>query len=167
MKPQSLYIASDHAGFALKEELKTRMPEVAWQDLGAYSTSSVDYPDFADRLARAVTASGDQGVLICGSGQGMAIRANRYPTIRAALCWSPEVAKLSRQHNDANVLCLAGRLIDSKANLKILKAFLETSFEGGRHMARVEKLATQFNDVRNDQRSDLQRESSGVTKKEK
>lgn len=137
----SLWTACDHAGFALKTRLMRRFPDFEWHDLGAFTEESVDYPDFAEKLvAELKNHPGDLGVLICGSGQGMAIKANRHPWIRAALCWNEEVARLARSHNNANVLCLAGRLIDGELNEKILTAFVSTPFEGGRHQRRVDKL---------------------------
>jgi ribose 5-phosphate isomerase B len=142
MEKPILFIAADHAGWALKTELKKRFPEIDWHDLGTESEASVDYPDYADRLAMAVKRTpGGRGVLICGTGQGMAIRANRHPEIRAALCWSPEIAALSRQHNDANVLCLSGRFIALEVNARILESFLGVAYEGGRHEKRVGKLS--------------------------
>ncbi len=139
-----LLIASDHAGFVRKQELKNRFPDIDWRDLGTDSEStSVDYPDFADRVARRISEAGGRGVLICGSGQGMAIRANRFPKVRAALCWHPDVAKLSREHTDANVLCMGARFTGTDMAAEILKAFLDTGFAGGRHESRVTKLSTE------------------------
>lgn len=142
-----VWIASDHAGLELKKFLIEKLSDWKWEDLGPFTETSVDYPDYADILCKAVEPTFKNesqtrhfGVLICGSGQGMAIRANRYPFIRAALCWDEEVAKLSRQHNDANVLCLGGRLINHHVALSILKKFAETKFEEGRHTGRVQKL---------------------------
>jgi ribose 5-phosphate isomerase B len=140
MAKESVWIASDHAGFARKEELKKRFPEIEWKDLGTDAEVSVDYPDYADRVARQITDNGGRGVLICGSGQGMAMRANRYPKVRAALAWNAEAAMLSRQHNDANVLCLGSRVTDIESSVGALKVFLKTEFEGGRHVTRVQKL---------------------------
>lgn len=133
-------IASDHAGFSRKEEIKKAFPDVTWEDLGTSSEDSVDYPDYADRVAKRITADGGFGVLICGSGQGMAMRANRYPKIRAALCWNAEVAKLSREHNDANILCMGSRVIDLETAKQVTSAFIQTEFAGGRHQQRVSKL---------------------------
>lgn len=121
-------IASDHAGFALKGFLQSQRRRLNWKDLGPHSLSSfkdgkTDYPLWADRLCKALPPS-LAGVLICGSGQGMAMRANRHSHIRAALCWSAKAARLSRQHNHANVLCLGGRLISFQKALDILDAFL-------------------------------------------
>lgn len=150
---KKIFIASDHAGFDLKQKFIQDNPQLPWEDLGTHDTSSVDYPDFAKKLCdKLIAATGSLpvtedafkaevcGVLICGSGQGMAIRANKYPQIRAALCWNEDVARLSRQHNNANVLCLGSRAVDSATAQKILNAYLESSFEGGRHSQRVAKL---------------------------
>ncbi len=139
---KTIFIASDHAGLEMKLHLIGRSPFLPWKDLGTFSADSVDYPDFAEKLSLEMKDRLDDsmGVLICGSGQGMAIRANRFPWIRAALCWSAEIAELSRQHNDANVLCLAGRHTPLSLAEKILHLFLHTPFEGGRHQKRVEKL---------------------------
>ncbi len=139
-----LMIAADHGGWELKEQIKAHFPEIDWTDLGPQnSTSPVDYPDFADLLCAKVEKSlsnDPQGILICGSGQGMAIRANKYPHIRAALAWSEDSSRLSREHNNANVLCLGGRLISPSTAIECVKTFLETPFAGGRHTARVEKI---------------------------
>ncbi|MCB0407165.1 MAG: RpiB/LacA/LacB family sugar-phosphate isomerase [Bdellovibrionales bacterium] len=138
---KSLWIASDHAGFDLKQFLIQASPSLPWRDLGPETNSRVDYPDFAEKLANTLkTHPSDFGVLICGSGQGMAIKANRYDHIRAALCWNEEVAQLARGHNNANVLCLGSRLLDHELCIKILDTFLSTPFEGGRHADRVNKL---------------------------
>lgn len=138
-----LFVACDHAGLELKRHLMGRFPGLPWKDLGTNETSSVDYPDYAAKLGLALEGElpGARGLLICGSGQGMAMRANRFPFIRAALCWNEEVAKLSRSHNDANVLCLAGRFTSPAEAERILNVFLQTPFEGGRHQGRVSKLS--------------------------
>ena len=138
---ETLYIASDHAGFALKEKLKVTFPELPWKDLGPDSEASVDYPDYADALAKEILGSEDFGVLVCGSGQGISIRANRHSHIRAAICWNEEVARLARQHNDANVISFGARTMDEDVCVKALLAFLSTAFEGGRHQKRVDKLS--------------------------
>lgn len=141
-KYSKIYIACDHGGFDLKSHLLKKFPNLPWQDLGTQSTDSVDYPDYAASLCEKLKSEtpGAIGVLVCGSGQGMAIRANRYSYIRAALCWTPEVAKLAREHNDANVLCLAGRLTKFDEAERILETFIKSNFEGGRHQRRVDKL---------------------------
>jgi ribose 5-phosphate isomerase B len=137
-------IASDHAGFDLKSlvirELKT---EYQIDDLGCNdSQTSVDYPDFATKVAERISKKdADFGILICGSGVGISIAANRFKEVRAALCHNQKTAKLSRQHNDANVLCLGARIIKEASALKMVKTFLKTKFEGGRHTKRVEKLS--------------------------
>ena len=137
-------IASDHAGFPLKEYLKKnfKAQPVEWIDLGTYSAESVDYPDFGKKIAEAV-ANGDveQGVAICGTGIGISIACNRNPKVRAALCTDSTMARLTRQHNNANILCMGERLTGTEVALDILKTFLETEFEGGRHQGRVDKLA--------------------------
>ena len=140
----TIAIASDHAGFPLKmrivDLLQARHLHVL--DLGTESESSVDYPDFGHAAAEAI-ASGeaDQALVICGSGIGISIAANRNPAVRCALCTSAEMARLARQHNDANMLALGARLIDHDMALECVDAFLATKFEGGRHAARVEKLS--------------------------
>ena len=140
----TIAIASDHAGFDLKETLK--MPPLPspyqWEDLGAFTTDSCDYPDMADGMAEAFLTKGfTRGVLICGSGIGISIAANRHPHIRAALCQYGLMARLARQHNDANVLVLGSRLIGIQVALDCVEVFLTTPFEGGRHEARVQKLS--------------------------
>ncbi len=138
-------IASDHAGFPLKEYLKKNFKAlpVEWVDLGTYSGDSVDYPDYGKKIADAV-ANGDveQGVAICGSGIGISIACNRNPKIRAGLCTDSTMARLTRLHNNANILCLGERLTGTEVALDILKTFFETEFEGGRHQGRVDKLST-------------------------
>ncbi|MEP6849968.1 MAG: ribose 5-phosphate isomerase B [Acidobacteriota bacterium] len=137
-------LAADHAGYEDKEKLKKTLDElgVEYTDMGTDSTESVDYPDFAKKAAEAVAKGEyDQGVLVCGSGTGMAIAANKVPGIRAAVAWNEEIARLARQHNDANVLSLAARYIPMEELAKITKTFLETDFDGGRHERRVEKIA--------------------------
>ncbi|MCE3232421.1 MAG: rpiB [Rickettsiaceae bacterium] len=140
---QPIAIASDHAGFALKEILKQEADSLGYKvtDFGTNSTDSVDYPDYGYMVANSV-ASGETkfGVVICGSGVGISIAANRNPKIRAALCHNADIAKLARQHNDANVLALGARVVDEKTAKECLKVFLNTEFEGGRHQGRVEKL---------------------------
>ncbi len=135
------YIAADHAGYELKQHLINKFPELKIEDLGTHNPDRVDYPDFADRVAIKIESDSNAvGILVCGSGQGMAIRANRYPKVRAALCWSEEVAQLSREHNNANILCLGSRFTAPALAELILKKFLSTEFEGGRHTGRVDKL---------------------------
>jgi ribose 5-phosphate isomerase B len=134
-------IASDHAGFCLKYDLKKALPEIDWQDFGAPSPDSVDYPDTGYPAARAVANGECQlGVLICGSGIGMSIVANKVHGIRAALCVNKEYAVLSRKHNNANILVLPGRFITSQEAVEILEVWLATEFEGGRHQQRIDKI---------------------------
>lgn len=143
---EALVIASDHAGIDLKTRLipwiANQYPErFKVEDLGAHSDVSVDYPDFAHQVAEWIeTHRASVGILICGSGIGMSIAANRHPGVRAALCGSAELAKLSRQHNDANVLCLGARFTEARLAETIVAAFLTTPFEAGRHLTRVKKI---------------------------
>lgn len=136
-------IASDHAGFELKERLRAALAEMGFdvEDIGTHSAASTDYPDYAHPLAREV-ADGEvkRGVLLCGTGLGMSYAANRYPGVRAAVAWTPEIAELARKHNDANVLVLPARFVSEEDALAILRAWLSTDFEGGRHTRRVEKI---------------------------
>ena len=139
----TIAIASDHAGFSLKSELVAELTKLGHTalDLGPTDTNSVDYPDFATKVTEALTEKrAELGVLICGTGIGMAITANKVKGIRAALCRTEFEARMSRLHNDANVLCLGQRITGPGLAIEILKAFLSASFEGGRHAARVEKI---------------------------
>lgn len=138
-----LAIAADHAGYELKKFLKDRYKNnLEWIDLGTYSEDSVDYPDYGIAMARAIEdGPAEKGVIICGSGIGISIAANRFRHIRAALCTSVTEARLSRLHNDANVLAMGARIIGRQTACDCLEAFLENSFEGGRHDARVKKLS--------------------------
>lgn len=136
-----VYIASDHAGFELKNKITNYYLNVEWIDLGCFNTDRVDYPDYAKKLSLELLEKPEAvGILICGSGQGMAMTANKFEHIRAALCWDIESAKLSRAHNNANILCLGERLIDNEYAIQIVKAFLDTDFESGRHEERVKKI---------------------------
>ena len=137
-------LASDHAGFSEKEKLKPLLTELGidYSDLGTVSEESVDYPDYAKKVAEEVAAGKvDQGVLVCGSGTGMAITANKVPGVRAAVAWSEEVARLARQHNNANVLAIGSRTTPDGDIPKIVRAWFETAFEGGRHEQRVNKIS--------------------------
>lgn len=140
---QNIAIASDHAGFDLKSILKSEIETMGHTvtDLGPPDTQSVDYPDYANALANWMQKNNGTGVLICGSGIGISIAANRHRHIRAALCHDGLSASLSRKHNDANVLCLGARLIGVDTAKDCVKQFLATRFEGGRHAGRVEKLS--------------------------
>ena len=136
-------IASDHAGFEMKEKISKALAALGFevQDLGASSAASADYPDYGHPLAEEVsTGAAKRGVLLCGTGLGMSYVANRHPHVRAAVAWTPEIATLARKHNDANVLVLPARFISDEDGIAILKAWLDTPFEGGRHERRVEKI---------------------------
>lgn len=137
-----LAIGCDHAGYELKEYLKKTL-EGTYQflDKGTDSLDSVDYPDYAHEVAKAVESKEVSfGILICGSANGVAITANKHPSIRAAIAWMPEIASLARQHNDANIVCIPARYVSEESGLDILKTFLAASFEGGRHQNRVNKI---------------------------
>ena len=136
-------IASDHAGFPLKQRLVEALRELGYapDDLGPSSTASTDYPDYAHPVAaRVERGEARRGVLLCGTGLGMSYAANRHPGVRAAVAWTPEIAGLARQHNDANILVLPARFISEEDALAILRTWLDTPFEGGRHEARVRKI---------------------------
>lgn len=140
---QQISVGSDHAGFKYKE-LITRYLEskgITVHDQGAFSEDSVDYPDFAHKVAEDVNSGrSGLGILCCGSGNGVAMAANKHKGIRAALCWQPEIASLAVRHNNANILCLPARFISEDEAQKIVGSFLEATFEGGRHERRVEKI---------------------------
>lgn len=136
-------LASDHAGFSVKESLKPLLESMGFEviDLGPGSTDSVDYPDYAEAVARAVErGEAEQGVLVCGSGTGMAITANKVPGVRAAVAWNEEIARLAREHNNANVLAIGARTTPDGTIPAIVRAWFETKFAGGRHQLRVEKI---------------------------
>lgn len=142
--PYHIAIGADHAGFTYKEAIRNWLEEHNYTvtDFGTYSADSADYADFAHPVAAAVeSGQADRGVLVCGSGQGVAMTANKHQGIRAALVWQPAIAELTRQHNDANVLCLPERFIELDDALACVQRFLETEFEGGRHQRRVGKIA--------------------------
>src|SRR6478672_10849920 len=138
--PKRVPIASDHAGVDLKTQIKTLMPEISWDDLGPSDKSRVDYPDYAAKLARKIeSGEAERGVLICGSGIGMCIAANKFPGVRAAVVENPVAARLTREHNDANVLCLGSRFIAPEYGVEIVEICLATPFSNGeRHVARIE-----------------------------
>jgi ribose 5-phosphate isomerase B len=136
-------IGSDHAGFDYKEHLRQKFTEQGFEvtDFGAYSTDSADYPDFAHPVAQSVEDGKTVfGILICGSGNGVCITANKHKGVRAALCWNDDLAALSRQHNNANVICIPARFVDLETAVSMAQTFLRTEFEGGRHQRRVEKI---------------------------
>lgn len=136
-------IGSDHAGFRLKETIKSYLQKKGFEvkDFGTYSEERADYPDFAHPVAKAIeTHEMEMGVLICGSGNGVNMTANRHHGVRSALCWNAEIAKLARQHNDANIIALPARFIDEMEAEKCIDVFFSTPFEGGRHTERVNKI---------------------------
>jgi ribose 5-phosphate isomerase B len=137
-------IGADHAGFQYKERITSflKIKNIAFKDYGTYSADSADYPDFAHPVANAVeNGEAACGILVCGSGNGVAITANKHQDIRAALCWNAELAALARQHNNANVICLPQRFVDAEDALEMVDTFLHTEFESGRHERRVGKIA--------------------------
>ena len=136
---KKIFIASDHAGYGLKSSIISKFNKI--NDLGPKSKDTVDYPDFAKKLSKKVASNkGSFGILICGSGMGMAIAANKNKSIRAALCYSKKNTKLSRLHNNANIITLGERLINKNKAISLIKIFLSTKFEGGRHLRRVKKI---------------------------
>ena len=140
---KTVCIASDHAGFDLKEVIKNHLinKNILIFDLGPFNDQSVDYPDYAKKLANRIKhKKSDVGILVCGSGTGMAISANKIKTIRAAVCYNLKSTRLCRQHNNANILALGSRLIKKKLSLKLVEVFLKTKFEGGRHLKRINKI---------------------------
>jgi len=137
-------IASDHGGFDMKTYIIDKLIASGYEvkDFGTYDNESVDYPDFIHPLARAINDGNFKlGIIICGSGNGAQMVANKYPDVRAALCWSEEITKLARQHNNANILSLPGRFLKPEFAMKLVKIFLNTEFEGGRHQKRIEKIS--------------------------
>lgn len=152
---RKILLASDHAGTERKKEIINWLQiqiqknvfnqKIELIDLGPTDTQSVDYPDYANKVCTSISSSPDEtslGILICGSGQGMAMRANKFCHIRAALCWNVESATLSREHNNANVLCFGARMLTLEQSQNIVSAFLQTSFAGGRHSLRVAKISS-------------------------
>ncbi len=143
MSAEIIPVASDHAGFALKEKIVKQLKELGYapDDMGTNSEASTDYPDYAHPLAQRVqNGEVKRGILLCGSGVGMDIAANRHPNVRAALAWEPEIGELSRQHNNSNVLVLPARFISEEDAVETLKRWLTTEFDGGRHGGRVDKI---------------------------
>jgi len=141
---QIVQMACDHGGYEMKEFIKMNLIKEGFivEDFGTNSSESVDYPDFIHPISMAVDAGNYQlGIIICGSGNGAQMTANKYQGVRAALCWNEEITRLARLHNDANIIALPGRFIDFDLALKMVKLFLTTDFEGGRHSRRVEKMA--------------------------
>jgi len=140
---KKIFISSDHAGFRLKEDIRKHLHSKRLNiiDLGPINDDSVDYPDYAHKLAKKVkTSKNNVGILVCGSGTGMNIAANKHKNIRAAQCFNTKSTKLSRLHNDANIITLGSRIVNKKNAFKFVKIFLNTKFEGGRHLRRVKKI---------------------------
>ena len=140
---KKIFISSDHAGFKLKEEIKSHLSKkkISFKDMGPFNDDRVDYPDYAHKVARKVkTNKNNVGILVCGSGMGMNIAANRHKNIRAAQCFNLKSTKLSRLHNDANIITLGSRLLNKKLALNCVNTFLNTKFEGGRHIKRIKKI---------------------------
>ena len=140
---KTVCIASDHAGYKLKEVIKNYLVDrnVSVFDIGPYNNQSVDYPDYAKKLGKRIKLKkSDVGILVCGSGTGMAISVNKIKTIRAAVCYNLKSTRLSRQHNNANIIALGSRLTKQKLSLKLVENFLKTKFKGGRHLRRVKKI---------------------------
>ena len=140
---KKIAIGSDHAGYEEKENLKKTLDEIGveYEDVGTFSLDSVDYPDFAQKVGEKIeSGEAEQGILVCGSGIGVAIAANKMRGVRAAQAWNEETARLARKHNDANVLTIGARVVPEEEIPKIVKAWFEADFEGGRHEKRVEKI---------------------------
>ena len=140
---KTVCIASDHAGYKLKEYIKNYLIDknLSIFDIGPFNDRSVDYPDYAKKLGHRIKSKkSDVGILVCGSGTGMAISANKIKSIRAAVCYNLKSTRLSRQHNNANIISLGSRLINKKLSLKLVDVFLNTKFEGGRHLRRIKKI---------------------------
>ena len=143
MDKLKIAVASDHAGFERKQAVLKYLQEqgIEFKDFGAYSSESSDYPDFAHPLAEGVSKGEfDEGITLCGSGNGINMTANKHQGIRSAICWLPEIAQLARQHNDANICALPARYITDDEAIGIIKVFLSTGFEGGRHLKRINKI---------------------------
>lgn len=137
-------IGADHAGYQLKEKVKVLLTDLGYEvkDFGCFSEDSIDYPDYAHPVAEMVSENdGMLGVLICGSGNGISMTANKHQGIRCALCWKDEIAQLAREHNDANIISLPARFVSEEDALQMVKTFMSTEFEGGRHQRRVDKIA--------------------------
>lgn len=144
MKKETIAIACDHAGYKLKLKVMNHLQQLGFdvKDYGTDSEESCDYPDFAHQVGKAIE-EGEfaRGIVICGSGNGVQMTVNKYPHVRCALCWTPEIAHLGRQHNDANVLSMPARFITEETAMQIVDEYLNTPFEGGRHQRRVEKIS--------------------------
>ena len=141
---EKIYVGADHAGFDLKQKLVAELKQLGYEPIDVGPTTldpADDFPDYAKPVAQAVSDGAvDRGILTCGTGLGMSYTANRFPNVRAAVAWSPEIAELARKHNDANILVLPSRFVSEQEGLEILHKWLDTKFEGGRHQRRVEKI---------------------------
>ena len=138
---KNLLIASDHAGYDLKKALIDNMDENLFEDLGTNSNESVDYPDYIHPVSLEIKEKKAQiGTIICGSGNGAAMTANKHKGVRAAICWSEEIAELARQHNDANIISIPSRFLSEEETINIVEAFIKTNFDGGRHKRRIDKI---------------------------
>ena len=150
MKIKKVAIAADHAGFLIKEKIKSNLKKSGYEvkDFGTFSEESVDYPDFAHPLAYAVEKKQHEvGITVCGSGNGINMTANKHQGIRSALCWNEEISRLARAHNDANICAIPGRFVSESEAELIVRTFLSTDFDGGRHTKRVEKIVFKRNQV--------------------
>ena len=148
MEHMTIALASDHAGFERKQAVVRYLEskKIPFTDLGCYTADPCDYPDFAHKIATAISnGEFSLGITFCGSGQGISITANKHPEIRSALCWNTAIARLARQHNDANICSIPGRFVTDGEAVEIVEAFLNTSFEGGRHQRRVDKIPLKKN----------------------
>jgi ribose 5-phosphate isomerase B len=144
---RKIALASDHAGFERKQAVIRYLVEkqIPHEDLGCYSSDPCDYPDFAHKIAGAISFGlYPIGITFCGTGQGISITTNRYPKIRSALCWNTEIARLARQHNDANICAIPGRYVTDNEAIEIINVFLDSSFEGGRHQQRINKISGNY-----------------------
>jgi ribose 5-phosphate isomerase B len=140
-------LASDHAGFGRKQTIIGYFMDkgIPYDDLGCYTEETCDYSDFGHKIAQAISKGlYSSGITFCGTGQGISITANKYPKIRSALCWNVEIARLARQHNDANICSIPGRFVTDDEAVKIVETFLETAFEGGRHQRRIDKISADY-----------------------
>ena len=143
MSEKIIAMASDHAGFDKKEVVKQYLDSkgIKYKDFGCFSSESVDYPDFAHLLGKAIESGEyETGISFCGSGQGISIVANKYPHVRSALCWNPEIGKLAKEHNNANICAIPGRFVTNKEAIAIVEAYLSATFQGGRHQRRIDKI---------------------------
>lgn len=146
MNKQVIALASDHAGFAKKQTIIRHFEEkgFAYHDFGCYTDESCDYPDFAHAIAKAISdGEFSIGITFCGSGQGISITANKHQKIRSAICWNPEIARLAKEHNDANICAIPGRFVSDDEAIAIVDAYLNATFEGGRHQRRIDKIPLQ------------------------